>query len=205
MQNIVTVEFRTEKEAYSALEELKKEQETYGYKILQMGLVKKENGVDTPIAGFDFKESEGKDISVSAGGIVGGLIGAIAGPIGIAIGLGVGAGVGAGANKSLVKKLKLKNMEVMKQAVSKMPEDAVLLVALVDEKEDIVFDNRVKKVNKYRTKIHHYSVEELELEMKEAEKAAKEAKKAAAAKPEDDLKKMKQLAKENKKAAKKKN
>lgn len=47
MQNIVTVEFRTENKAHSALEELKKEQETYGYKIMPIGLVKKENGVDT--------------------------------------------------------------------------------------------------------------------------------------------------------------
>ena len=204
MQNVVTVEFRTENEAHAALEELKKEQETYGYKILQMGLVKKENGVDTPIAGFDLKEGKGKAGKVSAGGIVGGIIGAIAGPVGFAIGLGVGAGAGAGASKSATKKLKLKNMELMKQAVSKMPDDAVLLVALVEEEEGVVFDSRVKKLNKYRTKINHYSVEELQVEMKEAEKAAKEAEKAAAAKPEEDLKKMKPLAKDNKKAAKKK-
>ena len=205
MQNIVTVEFRTENEAHLALEELKKEQETYGYKIMQMGLVKKENGVDTPIAGFDLKEGKGKAGKVSAGGIVGGIIGAISGPVGLAIGLGVGAGVGASASKSATKKLKLKNMGLMKQAVSKMPDDAVLLVALIDEEEEIVFDSRVKKLNKYRTKINHYSVDELELEIKAAERAAKEAEKEAEAKPEQDMKKMKELAKENKKASKRLN
>ena len=196
MQNIVTVEFRTEKEAYAVLEQLKQEQETYGYKILQLGLVKKENGVDTPVAGFDIKEGH----HVERGGIIGGIIGILGGPLGIAI----GAGLGVGTGKTVSKHLKLKNIELMKQAISKLPEDATILLALIDEEEDIVFDNRLKNY-KYRTKITHYSVEELEVEMEEAKKAEAEAKKAAAeakktakVKPGQDLKKMETLAKENK-------
>ncbi len=166
MENIVTVEFRTEREANEALELLKEEQETYVYKILQMGLVKKENDVDTPVAGFDLKEGKSAVGKASAGGIVGGLIGALAGPARVAIGIGIGAGAGTGANRSDTKRLKLKNMVLMKQAISKMPENAVVLIALIEEKEDIVFDNRLKKY-KYRTKIRHYNVNELEKEIEE--------------------------------------
>ncbi len=202
MQNIVTVEFRTENEAYSALEELKKEQKTYGYKILQMGLVKKENGVDTPIAGFDFKEGKGNaGAGGVGGGLVGGLIGILGGPIGVAIGLGAGAGIGVGTGKVATKNLKLKNMMLMKQALTKMPENAVALIALVDEEEEIVFDNRLKKY-KYRIKINHYNVEELENEMAEAERLEEETKLAEEKKIQDDMSKMESMAKEKVRAEK---
>ena len=188
MRNVVTVEFRTEKEAFAALDALKEEQKTYGYKILQLGLVKKENGVDTPIAGFDLKEGKFKP---GKGGLIGGVIGILGGPLGIAIGAGVGAGVGT----TSAKVLKYKNMALMKQAISKLPEDATILIALVEEKEEIVFDNRLKSY-KYRTKITHYNVDELEKEMEEAKVAEKEAAKAKKAKPRNDMKKMEELAKE---------
>ena len=52
-ENIVTVMFKRESEAYQALAELKRDQVNYGYKIVQLGIVKKENGVDTPVEGFN--------------------------------------------------------------------------------------------------------------------------------------------------------
>lgn len=202
MKNIVTVEFRTENEAKEALAQLKNEQETYGYKILQMGLVKKENGVDTPIEGFDLKEGAANaGIGGVGGGVIGGIIGILGGPVGIAIGIGAGAGVGVGAGKTTAKKLKLKNMGLMQHAISKMPENAVVLIALIEEEEEIVFDNRLKKY-KYRTKITHYDVEELAKEIEEAERLAKEAKENEAKRPGENMKKMEELAQENKRLKK---
>ncbi|MCM1194699.1 MAG: hypothetical protein NC099_04035 [Corallococcus sp.] len=197
MKCVVTVEFKTEDSAHAAMEGLKLEQETYGYKILQLGLVKKENGVDTAIAGFDIKEDIG-NTRVGVGSVVGGIIGILGGPIGIALGLGVGAGAGAGSKKSATQKLKLKNMSLMQQAIAKLPKNAVVLVALVEEEEEIVFDSRVKKYNG-RGKINHYNVEELENEVKEAERLAKEAEVNEEKRIAENMKNMQKLAKENKK------
>lgn len=132
MENIVTVVFKRESEAYQALAELKRDQVNYGYKIVQMGIVKKENGVDTPVEGFD---------------------------------------------SDLEKRGKVKgNTKLMQFAVSKTPANAVILVALIEEHEDIVFNSRVAK---FKPVITRYDKVLLQNELDSFEKAQKLAEKAA--------------------------
>ena len=105
----------------------------YGYKIVQLGIVKKENGVDTPIEGFDTKE----------------------------------------------KRRNIKdNTRLMQLAVSKTPDDATVLVALVEEHEDIVFNSRLSKF-KPKPVITRHEKSALEKELDALEKAKKDAAKIA--------------------------
>ena len=134
MENIVTVVFKRESEAYQALAELKRDQVNYGYKIVQLGIVKKENGVDTPVEGF---------------------------------------------NSNLEKRGAVKgNTKLMKFAVTKTPDNATILVALVEEHEDIVLNSRLAK---FKPTINRYDKSKLQEELNAFEKAqklaAKEAKK----------------------------
>ena len=133
MENIVTVVFKRESEAFQALAEFKKDMVNYGYKIVQLGIVKKENGVDTPIEGFDTKE----------------------------------------------KRRNIKdNTRLMQLAVSKTPDNATVLVALVEEHEDIVFNSRLSKF-KPKPVITRHEKSALEKELDALEKAKKDAAKIA--------------------------
>lgn len=132
MENIVTVVFKRESEAYQALAELKRDQVNYGYKIVQLGIVKKENGIDKPIEGFD---------------------------------------------SDLEKRSKVKgNTKLMQFAVSKTPDNATVLVALVEEHEDIVLNSRLTK---FKPVITRYEKSALQVELDAVEKAQKLAAKAA--------------------------
>lgn len=132
MENIVVVVFKRESEAYQALAELKKDQVNYGYKIVQLGIVKKENGVDTPVEGFD---------------------------------------------SDLEKRGHVKgNTKLMQFAVGKAPDNATILVALVEEHEDIVLNSRLAK---FKPTITRYEKSALQCELEGFEKAQKLAAKAA--------------------------
>ena len=132
MENIVTVVFKRESEAYQALAELKRDQVNYGYKIVQLGIVKKENGVDTPVEGFDSIFEKRKTVK--------------------------------------------DNTKLMQLAVSKTPDNATVLVALVEEHEDIVLNSRLTK---FKHTITRYEKSALQQELKGLDKAQKLAKKEA--------------------------
>lgn len=132
MENIITIVYKRESEAYQALAELKRDQSNYAYKIIQLGIVKKENGIDTPVEGFD------SDLE----------------------------------KRSAVKG----NTKLMKYAVAKASDNAVIIVALVEEHEDIVLNNRLAK---FKPVITRYEVKALQKEMDDEEKAKKQAAKAA--------------------------
>lgn len=92
MQNVITVIFKVESEAYQAFSELKGDPSSSSHQILQMSLVKKENGKLVPKESYDSGVNTTDD--TARGGLIGALIGIWTGPIGLLLGASWGALIG---------------------------------------------------------------------------------------------------------------
>lgn len=89
MENIVTILFEVESEAYQAFSELKRVPVNGCYAISQIGLIKNQNGHPVLLEGFD----AGKDGALK-GGLLGTMIGILGGPFGVLLGGSMGTMLG---------------------------------------------------------------------------------------------------------------
>ena len=98
MENVVTVVFAQESEAYQALTELRNAPTGEGYVVPEAALVKCADDKLTLVDGFDTGVVTEDD--TAAGVIVGSLVGILGGPLGVLLGAGVGALAGSALDSS---------------------------------------------------------------------------------------------------------
>lgn len=129
MENVVTVIFKQESEAYQALTEIRNAPVGEGYVVPEAALVKHEGDSIVLVDGFDTGVITEDD--TATGVIVGSLVGILGGPLGVLLGAGVGALAGSALDSS--DALDLTSM--LEVTALKLYQDDVAIVALVDEDE----------------------------------------------------------------------
>ena len=170
MENVVAVLFDVESEAYQALAELKKNAVNEAFTISQMGLVKKKSGRILPYEGFDSGVDTWDD--TAKGGLIGSLIGIFGGPLGVLFTGGIGALLGSAIDSSDAQK----NTSMLERVCEKMEDDSVVLIALVQETDEDIFNGRLSK---FKTEILRWDAAAIAMEVEEAQKLEKEMKKLA--------------------------
>ena len=137
MENVVTVIFAQESEAYQALTEIRNAPVGEGYVVPEAALVKCDDDSITLVDGFDTGVITEDD--TSTGVIVGSLVGILGGPLGVLLGAGTGALVGGVLDSSDTADL----TSMLEVTALKLYAGDVAIVALVDEDEpafDAAFD-----------------------------------------------------------------
>ena len=92
MQNVVTVVFNVESEAYKAFSELRAQPIGEGYNVAEASLIKREGDAIKVVDGFDAAGTSGDD--TAAGMVIGAFVGILGGPLGVLLGAGVGSLIG---------------------------------------------------------------------------------------------------------------
>lgn len=150
MENVVTVIFSQESEAYQALTEIRNAPVGEGYVVPEAALVKHEGDQLILADGFDTGVVTEDD--TATGIIVGSLVGILGGPLGVLM----GAGIGALAGSALDSSDSLDIASMLEVTALKLYEGETAIIALVEEDEpafDAAFD-------KYEvTIIRHYAVD----------------------------------------------
>ncbi|MEE0705312.1 MAG: hypothetical protein UCH28_02885 [Adlercreutzia sp.] len=88
MENVVMVTFDVESQAYQAFSQLKNDSVNSAYTILQMAVLKNENGRVVAVDGFDSETDAATNTLV--GGLLGSVLGILGGPLGVLLCGGVG-------------------------------------------------------------------------------------------------------------------
>ena len=138
MYNIVAAIFDVESEGYQAMTQLSKTPIIEETSILQMALIKRENGELKVCDGFDSGTHTTDDTLL--GGLVGGLVGVLGGPVGMLLMGSYGALVG-----SLVDTGDALDTEmVMERVANKLKDGDVALIMLAEEINEEEIDNMLK-------------------------------------------------------------
>ena len=93
MENVVTVIFDVESEAYKAFSEIRAKPFGEGYAVAEAALLKREEAGVTVLEAFDAAAVTSDD--TATGMIVGSLVGILGGPLGVLLGASTGALVGS--------------------------------------------------------------------------------------------------------------
>lgn len=165
MYNIVGAMFASEAEAREAMTALSETPEINGTNILQMSLVKRQDGELKLCNNFTSDNLKSKD--TVKGGLIGGLIGVLTGPIGMLLGGASGALLGK-ANEYSNKD---DSAALIEQAAQKLEEGDIALIILADETKEEVIDHALVK---YNTVIVRYDAKVISKELEEAEKMQEE-------------------------------
>ncbi len=170
MYNVVAAVFEVESEGYQALTTLSKSPIINDTTILQMALVKRENGVLKVCDSFDSGIHSTNDTII--GGLVGSMLGILGGPIGVLLMGSYGALVGSvvdmgdsAESKSLIEKV-----------AEKLPEGEVAMIALTDETNEAELDNLLTQ---YKAVIARFDAVVIADEVEEAQKLQKEMERQA--------------------------
>jgi len=179
MENVVTVLFHVESEAYQAVTELKSTPVTSGYTISQMALVKKQNGRIVPCDGFDTGVKTADD--TASGMLIGGLVGILGGPLGMLFGASMGGLVGSAidADEAAV------DLTLVEKVSEKLLDGDVALIALVQGDNEAALDT---KLNKFDTVIIRHDAAVVAAEVEEAQRLEREMKREARIKMRADKK-----------------
>lgn len=170
MQNIIEARFKVESEGYQAITTLGRTPVTEKSAILEMALVKLENG--KIIVHDTFNSGARTTDDTARGGLIGGLIGILGGPIGVL--LGSSTGVFAG---SLVDADDAKNsMSMIETVAGKMVDGDTALIILAEEEDEADLDARL---GAYKTEIIRFDAAVIADEVEEAEKMQKEMERMA--------------------------
>ena len=165
MYNIVAAIFEVESEGYQALTTLAKTPILNDTTVLQMALVKRDNGFLKICDSFDSGIHSTNDTLI--GGLVGSVIGMLGGPIGMLLmgsygalaGSLVDAGDSAGS-ASLIEKV-----------AEKLLDGEMAMIALVDETNEAELDNALAA---YKVTIARFDAVVIAEEVEEAQKIQKE-------------------------------
>ncbi|MGN0308200.1 MAG: DUF1269 domain-containing protein [Lachnospiraceae bacterium] len=165
MENIITVTFKEEGDAYRAFSELKRDMVNTSCTITQMALVKKKNGQIITCEGFDTGITTTDD--TYKGGLIGMLVGILGGPLGMLLGGSVGALIGTAIDSNDSNN----NLSLIEEVSRKLNEDEVALVALVMETGGEMLDARLEP---YQATILRQDAAAVAQEIEEAKKLQKE-------------------------------
>lgn len=150
MQNVVTVVFNVESEAYKAFSELRAQPIGEGYNVAEASLIKREGDAIKVVDGFDAAGTSGDD--TAAGMVIGAFVGILGGPLGVLLGAGVGSLIGNAKDAKDADD----SLSMLEITVSKLYDGEVAIVALVQEDEpafDAAFEG-------YKTTIvRHFAVD----------------------------------------------
>lgn len=165
MENVVTVIFNEEGDAYRAFSELKQDLVNTSCTITQMALVKKNNGQIVTCEGFDTGITTTDD--TQKGGLIGMFIGILGGPLGMLFGSSVGLLIGSAIDIGDSNN----NLSLIEQVSQKLDEGEVALVALVMETGTQMLDARLQP---YQATIIRHDAAVVAQEVEEARKLQKE-------------------------------
>ena len=129
MQNVVTVVFNVESEAYKAFSELRAQPIGEGYNVAEASLIKREGDAIKVVDGFDAAGTSGDD--TAAGMVIGAFVGILGGPLGVLLGAGVGSLIGNAKDAKDADE----SLSMLEITVSKLYDGEVAIVALVQEEE----------------------------------------------------------------------
>lgn len=170
MENVAMVLFEVESEAYQCFSELKRDAVNPMYTISQIGLVKKENGRILSCEGFDTGVDTADDMA--KGGLIGGLIGVLGGPIGVLMCGSMGALIGSAIDTDDA----VRNISMLEKVSEKLGDGGAALVALIQESDESVFDNRISK---FKTEILRWDAAVIADEVEKAAELEEEMRRTA--------------------------
>lgn len=178
-ENIITVSFEVESEAYQAFSKLRKYPHGSGYFASSAVLLKKKDGRITSEEVYDTGAKTGDD--TAKGGLIGSLVGILGGPIGMLFGGGMGALIGSSVDANDA----VDNATLIEQVSGDIKENGTAIIALVQEDEDVAFDNIFRD---FETTVIRRDAAEVAAEIEEAQKIQKEMEKEARKKLRDEKK-----------------
>ncbi len=165
MENIIAAYFKVESEGYQAATVLAGMPVTDQCGILEMALVKKDNGHITICDRYNSGIHTTDD--TAKGGLIGGLVGVLGGPLGVLIGGSAGALTG-----NIIDAKDAENTESMIETVaSKMQDEDMALIILAEEADEAVLDSQLRR---YDVEIWRFDAAAITEEVEEAEKLEKE-------------------------------
>ena len=129
MENVVTVVFEVESEAYKAFSELRSMPFGAGYSVAEASLLKREGDGITVADAFDAAGVTADD--TAAGMIIGSLVGILGGPLGVILGAGTGALIGSAYDSVDT----VDSVSMLEVTAAKLYDGEVAIVALVQEDE----------------------------------------------------------------------
>ena len=182
-QNIVVGLFEVESEGYQALTELKQNPGSEKSFISQAALTKKASGEIKVLDSFDTGAGTMNDTAL--GGLIGACIGVFGGPIGVLLCGSYGALVGSLLDTGDA----IDQASMIEQIANKMLDDEVVIVALAEEEDEAILDDRLSK---YKVTILRYDAAVVAQEVEEARimeaEMARQAKLAFRKEKTDDFK-----------------
>ena len=137
MFNIIAAIFDIESEGYQAISTLSKTPVINDTSILQMALVKRENGSLKVCESFDSGIHTTNDTLI--GGLVGSIVGILGGPLGVLLMGSYGALAGSLVDAGDA----LDSATIMEKVAEKLQNGEVALIALVDEVNESEIDNKL--------------------------------------------------------------
>jgi uncharacterized membrane protein len=170
MYNIIAAIFDVESEGYQAMTTLSKTPIIEETSILQMALVKRENGAIKVCDSYDSGIHTTDDMLL--GGLLGGLIGILGGPLGVLL---MGS-YGALAGSLLDAGDALDSATVIEKVAEKLVDGEVALIATVDEENEDVLDG---KLNAFKVVIARFDAAVVAKEVEQAAQAEKEMQRLA--------------------------
>ncbi len=169
-ENVVTVLFKVESEAFQAATELKNAPASDDYVLSQVALVKKQNGIVTPCDGFDSGAVTSDD--TLNGLLIGSLVGILGGPLGVLLGGTYGALIGSTVDAGDA----LDGASLIEQVCGKLTNGDIALIALAQESNE---DALNAKLSKFDVTIIRHDAAVVAVEVEEAVKVAKELEREA--------------------------
>lgn len=191
MENVVAAIFAVESEAYQALSELRNAPMGDGYSVAEAALLENEEGRIVMRDGFDSGEAVGNDMAMGI------MVGAIAGILGGPLGVLLGASTGALAGGAMGAADAMDDSTLVEVVASKLYEDEVAIVALVQEEEP-AFDAAFAK---YETTVIRYDAAAVADEVDRSIELAAELRRQARAQLRSDRKAERQARREERSAA----
>ena len=179
MENVVSVVFAVESEAYQAMTTLKKNAVNEKYVISQAALVKKANGRIAAEDGFDTGLETADDAAI--GGLVGGLLGVVGGPLGMLLTGSLGALTGSLVDTGDA----VRNVSLLEKVTEQFVDGETAIIALVQEDDTSVLD---EALSKFQTTIVREDAAEVAAEVKRAQEIQKEMERQARKQLREDKK-----------------
>ncbi|MEI3376274.1 MAG: hypothetical protein V8R08_00290 [Coriobacteriales bacterium] len=170
MESVTMVTFPVESQAYETFSHLKGDPVNASYTILQMVIVKNEDGVIVPKDGFDSGTDTTDDTWM--GGLLGAAVGILGGPVGILLGGGVGLLAGSLVDDSNAED----DTSLIAYCSRSLLPGQTAVIALVQEDDTADFDTQFEGMD---CAIMHWDAAEIADEVEQAEEVqaqlAKEA------------------------------
>lgn len=165
MENVIMVTFEKEAQAYEAFSQLKNDSVNSAYTILQMAVLKNEDGKIVPTDTFDSGIDSSDD--TWTGGLIGSIVGILGGPLGVLLGASVGFLAGSIIDSSDVDD----DSSLILYGSQALGDGKTAIVALVQETDEKAFDLRL---DGYRCHIVRWDAGAIADEVEQAQEQQKQ-------------------------------